>query len=665
MGRRWSPGLRRALLLYCAAVVVPTLVVLTLGILAARRQYQAVETLQTTTRRLQESRVAEEIERRIAAAASAAIRSDDFERTVAGLVSDRPDEIDAARSEIDGIRAAHPIVRDVFLVKGGTVIYPRVQPSLPHDLGDWLRNENASIRNRLSVVLSEAEKLESDRNYRAAEAAYRTAAALAATPRIKALAISGLARALAGAGDAGHAADMWELVAREFGDVYNRHGRPHALVAAVALGDIAPDRQLVAEVRGALLGGRWTVTPDQADYFLSKLPGAQTTAAHSGFLKTLAFGRRMRSAFSRTAVPENGEVNAASIFVDGVGDQLLFAWRTAESVLAGIAVDGSWVQGTLAPEIAAQIAPGFGVRVAAPAPQALSFRAGTAPWQVSIAAEDLAPWRRRDVWALAGGAVMLVGILALSVVLLARDVTRETDLNRMRADLVSGVSHELKSPLSVIRVYAETIDVLPGEQAGERRHFAAAIVQETERLCRLIEDVVDFSKIQQGRRPYRLAAGSLASTVSRAAERFEEYGSLHGFTLRADVPLETPHVDFDERAVEQAILNLLDNAAKYAGESTEIDLRVWSVDEEVLVAVRDHGIGIAHDDQARIFERFHRGAHADRGGYGLGLYLVRHIMEAHGGRVDVSSAPGEGSQFTLHFPVSEANEDAESSADRG
>lgn len=665
MGRTWSPGLRRPLLLYCAAVVVPTLVVLTLGVLAAQRQYEAVETLRTMTRRLQEARVGEEIERRVGAAAAAAIRSETFERIVIGLASDQPDDVDAARAGVEAFRAAHPVVRELFLVDNGTVVYPRVEPPLPLDVRNWLRDESAPVRNRLWNVLSEAERLEAAGEYRAAEVAYRTAGTLAATRRIQALAMGGVARALAGAGELARAADAWELVASDFGDVYNRHGRPHALVAAVALGEIAPGRrQLPSDLRNALLTGRWSVTPDQADYFLSKLPGAQTVPTQSAFLRSLAFGRRIRAAFSPPGARRIGEVNAASISVDGVSDQLLFAWRDQGALLAGVAVDEGWVRETLAPQIAAQIASGLEVRVSAPAQPPSPFRPGTAAWQVSIVADAVAPWRGRDVAALAGGAVMLVGILALSVVLLARDVTRETDLNRMRADLVSGISHELKSPLSVIRVYAETIDVLPEGEVEDRRRFTAAIVQETERLDRLVQDVVEFSKIQQGRRPYRLAAAPLAETVRRAAERFEQYASLHGFTLRADVPPGTPDVDFDERAVEQAILNLLDNAAKYAGDSKRIDLRVWTGEEEVLVAVRDRGIGIPHEEQARIFERFHRGAHGDRGGYGLGLYLVRHIMDAHGGRVEVSSLPGEGSEFTLHFPISEAG-DAKDSAGRG
>jgi two-component system phosphate regulon sensor histidine kinase PhoR len=163
--------------------------------------------------------------------------------------------------------------------------------------------------------------------------------------------------------------------------------------------------------------------------------------------------------------------------------------------------------------------------------------------------------------------------------------------------------------------------------------------------------VIDFSRIQQGERTYSLAPGSIAPLVARTADRFGEYLAVHDFALRASIDMDVPLVEFDEIAVEQAVLNLLDNAFKYSGESRELAVSVCAQGDRVFVHVRDHGVGIAESDHHRIFERFQRGDHPDRGGYGLGLYLVRHIMAAHGGRVQLVSAPGQGSMFTLEFPI--------------
>jgi signal transduction histidine kinase len=254
----------------------------------------------------------------------------------------------------------------------------------------------------------------------------------------------------------------------------------------------------------------------------------------------------------------------------------------------------------------------------------------------------------------------VLGVLVMGVVLLTRDVKRETELNRMRADLVSGVSHELKAPLTVIRAYAETLESEADATPAERGEFSQAIIQETDRLQRLVDDVVDFSRIQQGQRHYRLTPGSLTTAVRNAVERFGRYADLHGFRLSADLA-ENGDVRHDARAVEQAVLNLLDNAAKYGGDAKVVDVRLRHVGAEAWVEVRDEGPGIPASEQARIFKRFERGVHRDRGGYGLGLYLVGHVMEAHGGTVAVDSAPGRGSVFTLRFPR-EVTGDADDSA---
>jgi signal transduction histidine kinase len=318
----------------------------------------------------------------------------------------------------------------------------------------------------------------------------------------------------------------------------------------------------------------------------------------------------------------------------------------------GLVADLSWVSRKLGEEVAEGIAPGETVQLRVRNRQHTGFQAGTTAWTVDIQnAGDATRWWRADLLAFSFVTLIVLGVLIMGVVLLARDVARETNLNQMRADLVSGVSHELKTPLSVIRVYAETIDDVSDATVQERRHFAQAIVQETDRLRRLIDDVVDFSRIQQGERSYRLAVGSLSDMVGRTVEQFRRYAELHGFTVSTEIAAVLPPVAFDALSVEQAVMNLLDNAAKYSGDSTCIAVRVYQSEGSVTIEVQDQGVGIPANEQPRIFERFTRGSHPDRGGYGLGLYLVRHIVQAHGGQVELSSAPGEGSRFRLLFPI--------------
>jgi signal transduction histidine kinase len=340
--------------------------------------------------------------------------------------------------------------------------------------------------------------------------------------------------------------------------------------------------------------------------------------------------------------------------VDGVEDHLFLSGHAAPGTMLGLVGDLSWVTSKLGAEAVQRVGLEEKVQLSVRNRQQTGLQFGATAWKVDIQSAGAASaWWRGDLLAFAFVTLSVLGVLIMGVVLLARDVARETNLNQMRADLVSGVSHELKTPLSVIRVYAETIDDVSDATAQERRHFAQAIVQETDRLRRLIDDVVDFSRIQQGQRQYRFTIGSLSDVVGRTVEQFRRYAELHGFTVTTTIASDLPPVAFDAVSVEQAVMNLLDNAAKYSGDSTVIVVRVFESAGRVTIEVEDKGVGIPADEQPRIFERFTRGAHPDRGGYGLGLYLVRHIARAHGGEVEVTSTTGEGSCFRLQLPVAD------------
>ena len=264
----------RPLLVYFAAVVVPTVIILGLGIATVRRQNDALEALRLTTRALQQARIAEDLDRAMLDAAAAAFRDSTFGKVVEQLSSQNPSEVDGARRQIDGFRSRHPVVRDVFVVVGGTISYPRVDAPLLRTLDDVVNSEAPDVRGAVRDLLARAQDLEAS-DAVAATKAYQTAMALARTPGAQALAFAGAARAHAQAGDRAAAAEAWRSVIRRFSDIYSPSGRPYGLIAAVELSAVAtPNDEEVVRMRDALLAGRWAVTPDQAQYFYSRLvPG--------------------------------------------------------------------------------------------------------------------------------------------------------------------------------------------------------------------------------------------------------------------------------------------------------------------------------------------------------------------------------------------------------
>jgi signal transduction histidine kinase len=250
--------------------------------------------------------------------------------------------------------------------------------------------------------------------------------------------------------------------------------------------------------------------------------------------------------------------------------------------------------------------------------------------------------------------LLVLSITLFAAYLLWRDVRREVRLAEMRSQFVSSVSHELKTPLTAIRVFAETLGMGRTADARTRSEYLETIISETERLTRLLNNVLDFSKIEQGKKTYRLEPTSLADVVQAAVRTMQYPLAQQGFQLRVVVEDNLPAVRADADAIEQAVLNLLTNAMKYSGDAREIDLRLFSKDGCAVIQVGDRGVGIPREDQTRIFEKFYRAPTHENlrvPGTGLGLTLVEHVAKAHGGRVEVESEPGKGSTFSLHLPL--------------
>ena len=250
-------------------------------------------------------------------------------------------------------------------------------------------------------------------------------------------------------------------------------------------------------------------------------------------------------------------------------------------------------------------------------------------------------------------------LLVLSVTLfgsyvLWRDVRRELRMAEMRSQFVSSVSHELKTPLTAIRMFAETLSLGRSRNPEAQREYLETIVNESERLTRLLNNVLDFSKIEMGRRVYRPKPASLAEIVRAAARTVQYPLNQQGFTLNIKIEDGMPDARVDRDAIEQAILNLLSNAMKYSGDARTVDLSLLRRDGDAVIRVTDHGIGMDRQEQTKIFEKFYRVNSPENeriAGTGLGLALAAHIVKAHGGRIEVESMPGQGSTFSIYLPL--------------
>jgi len=266
-----------------------------------------------------------------------------------------------------------------------------------------------------------------------------------------------------------------------------------------------------------------------------------------------------------------------------------------------------------------------------------------------------AAWQARQVaqlrtWYFGTVAVVFL-VVSLAGTALGRNLYSHVKLARQKDDFISAVSHELRTPLTSIRMYTEMLDKDWIKTEDKRRDYYRNMRQESERLSRLIENVLDFSRLARGRKQFDFQVGCLNDAVTTVIEMMAPYAAQRGFTIQME-PGELPPVAFDKDAVMQIVVNLVDNAVKYAASAAEktIVVRTRPEADYVLLEVEDRGPGVEHRQRKKIFDTFYRGQDENRRettGTGLGLALVKRFADAHGGFVDVRSARPSGSVFRV------------------
>ena len=259
-------------------------------------------------------------------------------------------------------------------------------------------------------------------------------------------------------------------------------------------------------------------------------------------------------------------------------------------------------------------------------------------------------WMRRNFIILG----ILTGLIVIGLILTKRVVSKEMALAKLKSDFVSNVSHELRTPLALIRLYAETLELGRITTKEKKQEYYRIVRKESERLTGLINNILDFSRIEAGAKEYEFRETDIADLVRNTLDSYRYQIEQQGFTLKEEIDENLPTVYVDREAMARALLNLVNNALKYSPEEKFLGVKLYRENGTVKLEVEDRGIGITRREQTKIFEKFYRTGdplvHNTKGS-GLGLSLVRHITNAHGGNVTVESTPGKGSKFTLSLPL--------------
>lgn len=254
----------------------------------------------------------------------------------------------------------------------------------------------------------------------------------------------------------------------------------------------------------------------------------------------------------------------------------------------------------------------------------------------------------------AGSILLVLVVLLFGIALTIRATDREARLAQAKSNFVSNVSHELKTPLSLLSLFSEILELGRVNSEEKRMEYYRIIRHESLRLNKMIDNILDFSKIEAGRKAYVFADADMAEVIGDVLSSYRYQIVNSGFDVQTNIPPGLPPVLIDRDAMAQVISNLLDNAIKYSGEVKRLSITAGAQGSHLSVEIADYGIGIPRAEQAKIFEKFYRvgdGLVHDVKGSGLGLSLVRHIIEAHHGTISVESEVGRGSRFTILLPL--------------
>jgi two-component system phosphate regulon sensor histidine kinase PhoR len=254
---------------------------------------------------------------------------------------------------------------------------------------------------------------------------------------------------------------------------------------------------------------------------------------------------------------------------------------------------------------------------------------------------------QRRSWIYGISTLLLLVAMILGVILIVRDISREKHLARLQSDFISNVTHELKTPLTSISMFAESMLLKRVKKDSDKDEYLSIILKESERLKRMINNILEFSKLEKGKSEYHFAPTNLASLVTAAIHEFDYWFEKEGFQVVSELDNQI-EVKVDPEKMKQVFENLLNNAIKYSTLTKKITTRLYLNTNYIHIEFEDSGIGISEKEQAHIFEKFYRINHKESvSGTGLGLTVVKEIVEAHNGKIEVYSEVGKGSKFSI------------------
>jgi len=618
----------------------------------------------------------------------------------------------AVRERVEKRLSADPLIGEPVL------LYKNEEPLFPLLLVPPDRRPSDSRKaadSMLAASIRRAETLEfADGSFRLAAALYRELHGSALGRNLKAEMLTGQARCLQKAGDLGESVRVYSQIKSEYSDCLTSSRLPLGILARLQMVEchaISGDPQAAArnglELYRELLKKPTAFTEDQFKTYIALageavdnlLAGEKGGEISEEYRKELADLKQLQAdrmkewaaagLLSREVIPElarslaQSEAYSPDIykFSRNIGgkDILFLAARIPDrdgketAGMLGVQLNSDHLLEGVLPEALENVPVTEGVEVvlADLSGRPLSGERGTStalPLVTEYFEDNFPPWKIDLFQASAKGLetldlrrnfyfwtiLTLIFVLVFGALLIVRTIGHELEVLKVKSDFVSSVSHEFKTPLTSIRALMERLVDGKVQDPGKVEQYYSIIAQDTDKLTRLVNNLLDFSKIEEGKKKYDFSDTDIVRIATEQVQGFKKEQVLGGPDIRLEIAGEIPYLRADADALSRALANLLSNAVKFTPAGKTIRVGLSTNGENVILEVEDEGIGIHPDDVGKVFEKFFQGrnalAHSTRG-TGLGLTLAKHVVEAHKGRILVESRLGLGSKFTLILPI--------------
>ncbi len=687
---------RKTVVIFLFAIFLPTLVVgfLSFGTFTQRRE--AVKKLLESNRWIAGETAVNSLENGLLDYENQNLKSENFVRF-----------IQSSKSDSTSAQLTYMDANNFFLLDGDfNIIYPKTGNTI-ETANQFGQEETNSLNLK---TFQRAESLEFlQKNYAKAAELYREGISKASSSKQRASLQERAGRCLLLAKNFEEAVAVYKELGQDYGALQNKAGHPYGIVAAFQLCEVAKSQKseeqflkMALDLYKQIGEGRWLVGSAVYDFYTAEMeailnaqlkdgrfPGLQKKyneipSQESPYRRKLLFSDFLK----RTVIPGVKEKLVQYREADKAGRLLLHEgeeftlvsytmlpnFDTGQTFYGGFCWDYIFLKNQLIPKIlkniskesglAIQIEDEKGVNILTGQDEfsgngslQMNFRQFPLPWKLVAAYSETKTLEGTSSRELIFFGVLLffiLGLMLLGVILIVRDINREAETTRQKTEFVHTISHELKTPLTLIRLYGETLQRKGDLTEEEKQDCYEIITKESERLTHLINNVLDFSRIEMGRKEFDFKEGDLAEVIDDTLETYRYHLEKKGFVVRKELAPDLPMISFDGEAMASVLINLLSNAMKFSLNEKEVTVKLYAKEGNAVLQVADKGVGISEADISKIFQRFYQSENkviSERRGSGLGLTLVKHIAEAHHGEVKVESIMGKGSTFSIFLPL--------------